>query len=146
MDTLILEEKLESLRRCIARIENKRAESGQQLRADVDRKDILTLNLTRAVQLCVDMAMHIITESDEPVPQTMGEAFDALAHLGVIDGEFGDRMKAAVGFRDIAVHNYHTVNWDIVHAITHEGLHDFYHFARAISAQIEAGGYDQGCQ
>jgi hypothetical protein len=55
MDTLILEEKLESLRRCIVRIESKRAESAQQLRADVDRQDILTLNLTRAVQLCVDM-------------------------------------------------------------------------------------------
>ena len=146
MDTLILEEKLESLRRCIARIENKRAESAQQLRADVDRQDILTLNLTRAVPLCVDMAMHIITESDEPMPQTMGEAFDALAHLGVIDGQLGDRMKAAVGFRNIAVHSYQSVNWDIVHTITHEGLDDFYRFARAISAQIEAGGDDQGCR
>ena len=85
MDTLILEEKLESLRRSISRVEKKRAESAGQLRADVDRQDILTLNLTRAVQLCVDMAMHIIAQSDETLPQTMGQTFDALAQLGIID-------------------------------------------------------------
>lgn len=142
MDTLILEEKLESLRRCIARIEDKRASSADQLRADVDRQDILALNLTRAVQLCVDMAMHIIAESEEPVPQTMGEAFDALAHLGVIDQQLAGRMKAAVGFRNIAVHNYQIVEWAIVHAITHKGLEDFYQFARVMAAQ--AGNSDSG--
>ncbi len=144
MDTLILEEKLESLRRCISRVEKKRAESAEQLRADVDRQDILTLNLTRAVQLCVDMAMHIIAQSDETLPQTMGQTFDALAQLGIIDEHLSGRLKAAVGFRNIAVHSYQKVDWDIVHSITHQGLDDFYSFARAVAACVEAG--DKGAQ
>lgn len=56
MDKLILAEKLEALRRCVQRVEARRPDSVQALQADVDRQDILALNLTRAVQLCVDAA------------------------------------------------------------------------------------------
>jgi len=53
MASPILSEKLESLRRCVARIEQKRALSSDELARDVDRQDILSLNITRAVRLCV---------------------------------------------------------------------------------------------
>ena len=106
MDRMILAEKLESLRKCVRRLEEKRAASIAELRADQDRQDILTLNLTRAVQLCVDMATHILTTTEEPAPATMGEAFDGLAHLGLIDSTLQTQLKAAVGFRNVAIHNY----------------------------------------
>ena len=55
MDTLIVAEKLESLGRCLARIEQKCPASASLLAADPDAQDIVVLNLSRAVQLCVDM-------------------------------------------------------------------------------------------
>ena len=133
MDRLILSEKLESLRRCVQRVEARRTETTEALRHDIDRQDILALNLTRAVQLCVDAAGIVLADSEEPAPQTMGQAFDALARLGAIDDALAKRMKAAVGFRNIAVHSYQTVNWDIVFAISHGGLEDFRDFARAMA-------------
>jgi len=136
MDRLILAEKPESLRRCVQRVEARRTETVDALRHDVDRQDILALNLTRAVQLCVDAAGIVIADSDEAAPQTMGQAFDALARLGAIDDALAKRMKAAVGFRNIAVHSYQTVNWDIVFAISHRGLEDFRDFAKAMGALL----------
>jgi len=56
VDRAVLSEKLESLRRCVARIETKRVASAGALARDVDAQDIVALNLTRAVQLCVDIA------------------------------------------------------------------------------------------
>lgn len=50
MDRLILIEKLESLRRCVRRVEMRRSETVEALQGDPDRQDILALNLTRAVQ------------------------------------------------------------------------------------------------
>lgn len=85
MDRLILVEKLEALRRCMRRVEARRTKTVEALQDDPDRQDILALNLTRAVQLCVDMAGIVIADSDEPAPQTMGQAFDALMRMGVID-------------------------------------------------------------
>lgn len=136
MDKLILAEKLEALRRCVQRVEARRPDSVEALQGDVDRQDILALNLTRAVQLCVDAAGVVVADSEQPAPQTMGQAFDALARMGVIDEGLAQRMRAAVGFRNIAVHNYQAVDWAIVFAISHRGMDDFRDFAKAMSALL----------
>ena len=57
MDRLILADKLESLRRYVARVEARRAASVDELLRDPDRQDIVSLNLTRAVRLRVDIAL-----------------------------------------------------------------------------------------
>ncbi|HKT32071.1 MAG TPA: DUF86 domain-containing protein [Gammaproteobacteria bacterium] len=136
MDKLILQEKLEALRNCIRRIEARRTTTIDELRDDADRQDIIALNLTRAVQLCVDIATFLIADSNEPAPQTMGQAFESLTHLGIVTDSLAARMKAAVGFRNIAVHNYRAIDWAIVFAITHQGLDDFKNFARAVGSRL----------
>lgn len=65
---MIFAEKLESLRRCIKRIEDKKPASVNLLRQDQDLQDILVLNLTRAVQLSVDIGSHIISGKEEVAP------------------------------------------------------------------------------
>jgi uncharacterized protein YutE (UPF0331/DUF86 family) len=136
VDRLVVAEKLESLRRCVQRIEERRVATADALRADPDRQDVLSLNITRAVQLCVDLAVHFLSDTQQPAPQTMGETFDLLAAEGVISAVLCRRMRGAVGFRNIAVHSYQAIDWDIVHTITHEGMDDFRQFAAAIGAQL----------
>jgi hypothetical protein len=46
MDRQIVLEKLESLRRCLNRIEEKRPDKLERLQSDVDIQDIITPNLT----------------------------------------------------------------------------------------------------
>jgi uncharacterized protein YutE (UPF0331/DUF86 family) len=137
MDRLILAEMLESLRRCVARVEGRRTQTAEALAADADAQDIVALNLTRAVQLCVDAAAHVLAESERPPPATMGEAFTLLAAEGVITTELAARMRSAVGFRNIAVDTYHRIDWHIVHRLTYEGLDDLRDFARHLDRLIE---------
>ena len=132
MDREVIEQKLESLRHCLQRIHEKCPPTAEILAGDFDSQDILALNLSRAVQICVDIGAHIISSKNVPPPATMGQTFDVLAELGVINPELAARMKNAVGFRNIAVHNYETINWQIVHAIATRHLNDFKNFAQAI--------------
>ena len=136
MDSEIIEQKLESLRRCLQRIQEKCPSSAEALANDFDLQDIVALNLTRAIQLCVDIGAHLIAGEDIPPPATMGQTFDALAKLEVINTELAIRLKKAVGFRNIAVHNYDAINWEIVHAIATHRLEDFNKFAQAVSRKI----------
>jgi uncharacterized protein YutE (UPF0331/DUF86 family) len=133
MDQLILAEKIESLRRCIQRIEDKKPDNVNLLIQDLDLQDILVLNLTRAVQLSVDIGSHIISDTSEPPPQTMGEVFTTLNKLGAITPDTCGPLKKAVGFRNVAVHHYEVINWEIVYAICQNSLEDFRRFAREIS-------------
>ncbi len=84
MDRQVVEQKLESLRRCLLRVTEKCPLDAASLERDVDAQDIITLNLTRAVQVSVDLAAHLIASRDVPAPNTMGQSFEALASLGLI--------------------------------------------------------------
>ncbi|MFT4177990.1 MAG: hypothetical protein QM612_00780 [Thermomonas sp.] len=70
MEPLIIERKLDSLQRCLARLHTKAPANVEQLRGDIDLQDVLVLNLSRAVQLCVDMAAHVIADGicRHPIP------------------------------------------------------------------------------
>ena len=133
MDSVVVTEKLESLRRCIRRVEEKCPAKLEDLVSDPDLQDILVLNLTRAVQLCVDIGSHIISNSEQVAPQTMGEIFPALAQSGFISNTTSDKLRKAVGFRNIAVHNYQTISWEVVHAVSTHSLEDFKSFAKDVS-------------
>ncbi len=140
MDRLIVEEKLESLRRCLARIRQKCPPTVNALMDDIDAQDIITLNLTRAVQLCADIAAHLVAEMDDVrLPDSTGGLFDALAKEKVLSDAVARRMRKAVGFRNLAVHQYEEVDWHIVHVICQQHLDDFYKFARAVTDWLDQG-------
>jgi len=133
MDQVIFSHKLESLRRCIQRVEEKTPAAVDQIIQDPDIQDILVLNLTRAVQLCVDIGSHVISETDESVPATMGDVFLTLEKLDAITSATCLSMRKAVGFRNVAIHNYAVINWEIVFAICQKSLVDFRRFAKEIT-------------
>jgi uncharacterized protein YutE (UPF0331/DUF86 family) len=82
MDREVVEQKLESLRRCLKRIETKCPANAEILMADCDLQDIIALNLSRAIQLCVDIGAHMVAGMDVPPPDTMGQTFDILEQAG----------------------------------------------------------------
>jgi uncharacterized protein YutE (UPF0331/DUF86 family) len=136
MDRHVIEDKLERLRRCVQRIEQKRPSTAEALVTDYDLQDILSVNLERAVQLCVDIAAHIIADREVSAPTTMAAAFEALHTLHILSSDLANSMKKAVGFRNIVVHNYQEIDWRIVFNICHHKLDDFRAFAQVIMSLL----------
>ncbi len=93
-------------------------------------QDILVLNITRAVQLSVDIGSHVISDTEQSAPQTMGNVFVVLEEIGAISSQLYDPMKKAVGFRNIAVHQYEANDWNIIYAVCEQSVTGFGHFAR----------------
>ena len=137
MDREVIEQKLESLRRSIRRIQGACPIHADQLAQNLDAQDIVTLNLTRAVQLAVDIGTHILSSAEQSAPVTMGETFLRLCELSMIDEALATHLKKAVGFRNIAIHHYEAIDWAIVHAIARERLGDFADFASAVTRWLD---------
>ncbi len=138
MDRDLIAAKLEQLRYCVERLRSKCPRDPEPLEHDPDLQDIVAMNLARAVQVAVDIALHLLA-GRSGVPGTMGEAFEALAREGVLDGDLASRMRRAVGFRNIAVHAYERIDWGIVARICTEHLGDFEEYARAVWRHVQAG-------
>src|SRR5712691_11383235 len=132
MDKDVINCKLESLRRCIAQITSKMPITREVLRSNDDLQDIIVLNLERAVQICVDIAAHVMSETEMPPPSTMAEGFARLAELQIHPLQLAESLQKAVAFRNILVHNYTDINWDIVTDMVTHRLTDFVQFAQAI--------------
>lgn len=133
MDRDVILRKLDSLARCVARIEEKRPASLEQLINDIDTQDILSINLERAVQLSVDIGAHLIADLSIPPPKTMGEVFAIRAQENIIPEDTGTAMRQAVGFRNLSVHAYDRLDWQRVFNIVHGHLDHFRKFAASIA-------------
>lgn len=120
--------KAASIERCIARIREVYADDDRHLYEHYTTQDSILLNLQRACETAIDLAMHIVRKRRLGVPQESREAFDLLESAGIIDAPLASSLKRMVGFRNIAIHDYAKLNLDIVkHAITHR-LDDFLAF------------------
>jgi uncharacterized protein YutE (UPF0331/DUF86 family) len=139
MDREVIEQKLASLQRCIERINGNMPADASNPETDFDKQDIVSLNLSRAVQLTVDMGAHLLSQQQSASPASMGQTFELLAQAGLLEQHLAERLKKSVGFRNIAVQSYEKINWAIVHSIVKNHLGDFSEFARIVANQLEAG-------
>lgn len=80
-----------------------------------------------AIEACVDVAQHICASERWGPPQDNGDAFRVLAAHEVIGPDLGRGMRAAVGFRNVLVHEYVAVDDSVVLARleNHADLEDF---------------------
>lgn len=133
MNQDILLNKTATIRRCIARIHEEYAGDEDNL-FNYTKQDSIILNLQRACEACLDLAIHIISERNLGVPQSSRDAFDLLFRNGLLSKELNQSIKAMVGFRNIAIHDYQGVQVEIIQGIIEEQLDDFEQFITAISA------------
>ena len=114
MNSLVISSKIESLRRCLDRLTSKKPDSLNQLLEEIDLQDILALNLERSIQLCVDIANHILSNLDDSPAMSMAESFDRLSVKEIISRELAGNFRRAVGFRNLSVHAYDKIDWNLV--------------------------------
>lgn len=136
MDKEVLETKLEALIRCIHRIKDQNITTLEELESNLDKQEIIILNLQRAVQICVDIGNHILLDYNTQTPSTMAETFKYLAENKLISEQNALDLSHAVGFRNIAVHQYENIDCKIVYGIITSHLDDFKFFSEAISKLI----------
>ena len=65
----------------------------------------------------------------------MGNAFRILESEKIIPQKLADQLVAAVGFRNLSVHSYDQINWDIVWSIITKDIRVFKDFARELASQ-----------
>ncbi|MTT31416.1 DUF86 domain-containing protein [Terrilactibacillus sp. BCM23-1] len=123
--------KISVIERCRKRILEVYDQSPQNL-LDYTKQDSIVLNIQRACEACIDLAMHVVSEERLGLPQTSREAFDMLASQSIITKETAYLMKAMVGFRNIAVHDYQTINHEILQQILEKHLDDFTIYTKQI--------------
>ena len=123
--------KYESIERCINRI-NEEYEGDFENLYNYSKLDSIVLNLQRACELVIDIAMYIVSTEKLGIPQTKKEAFEILFKNNYIDEKTLQRMKGMIGFRNIAIHDYKQIDEEILKDVIENHLKDLLEFARSM--------------
>lgn len=136
IDKDVVYEKVNRIQNCLQRIYS--TVKGDLSRLDAfDIQDIVTLNLQRAVQLVIDLAAHVVRSRSLGMPQTLKENFYILWQNNLINESLKEKLEHMVGFRNIAVHDYESINPEILKSIVQNHLKDIEEFYTLLLTKIE---------
>ena len=130
-DDVILN-KATSIERCLRRILEEYAGDDKNLFTNQTKQDAIVLNLQRACETAIDLAMYVVNQRHLGIPQESRDAFTLLQTAGILLPDLATRMQKMVGFRNVAVHEYTRLNLDVVRAIITKQLDDFRTFSSTI--------------
>ncbi len=137
----VLLNKTSIIERCLRRVREEYDDTPAHLHDNLTKQDAIILNLQRACQAAIDLAMHLVREHDLGVPQESREVFSLLEEAGHLDRELSRRLMRMVGFRNVAVHEYQELNLDIVQSIVENHLSDFTQFTERV---LKTDGFRAG--
>jgi len=130
IDDVILN-KIEIIKKCIRRVKEEYDCNPKNLE-NYTKQDSITLNIQRACEAVIDLGMHVIAERGLGIPQTSRDTFEILQDNRIITPEMCERLKAMIGFRNIAIHNYQKLNLKIIQAIIERDLKDLLSFTDVV--------------
>ena len=123
--------KFETIEKCINRI-NEEYQNNPENLDDYRKMDMIVLNLQRACEAVLDLAVYIVSTRKLGLPQTKREAFILLEENNIIDSKISKNMQGMVGFRNIAVHDYKEIDEEILKDVIENHLNDLLDFARIL--------------
>ena len=139
VDPALVLRKISRVRNNLSRLRKREKISLKSFKEDLDIQDIVLHNLQLAIQGCIDIGSHIISDEGWGIVGSLSEIFYILREKGVINSELAEKMISMTGFRNILIHEYDEVNLDIVHDILQNHLIDIDEFLFSVANHFKLG-------
>ncbi len=104
----------------------------EDYKSDWKTQRIVERTLQMAIEVCVDIANHIIADKGFRVPTTYADGFRILEENKILGDTLCRNLTDMCKFRNILVHEYDKVDPCIVVSILKNHLQDFDHYKSAV--------------
>jgi uncharacterized protein YutE (UPF0331/DUF86 family) len=132
----VVENKISAVRKYLKILENYQQYSKEEIEKDLTLRGAVERYLYLAAQSTIDLGEAIIAYRDFRKPATMSEVFYILNEEKIISDKLAEKMVKMTGFRNIVVHDYEKINYDIVYDVLTNKLEDIEEFLRSIKLKI----------
>jgi uncharacterized protein YutE (UPF0331/DUF86 family) len=133
-DAQLVAKKLALVETCVGELQ-RLAQPGL-LETDLREQRFVEHTLQIAIQAALDAASHIVSDLRLGEPRSNRELFARLAQDGWIPDDLARTLAAMVGFRNVLVHGYDTVDLAIVRDVLDNRLGDLLTFVRLVRGRI----------
>jgi len=129
--TLILR-KLAELEEYLGQVKEYATMTVERYSKDWKAQRVVERTLQMMIEICADVAGHIVSDKGYRVPATYADTFRVLHENGLLNKELFETMEKMARFRNIIVHHYDKVDAEIVIGILTKDLKDLSAYKDAI--------------
>ena len=128
----VLLNKAAAIERCVARAREEYNIDSVSFATNFSRQDAAILNIQRACEAALDIGQHLIRREQLGVPQSARDVFELLAKGKWIESPLAESLKRMIGFRNIAIHEYQSLQLEITVKIITNHLDEFLQFTTEV--------------
>lgn len=139
MDKDIFYNKIVNIERCVNRVIEVYDNDIDNLKDNTKQESII-LNILRASESSIDLAMHIVAENRLGIPQASGDTFELLKGNNILQEDLTEKMKALISFRNMVLHDYENISIILIQEIIENNLYDFYKYINTLNRYINEMG------
>ena len=138
VDHVLILRKLAELEKYLGQIREYSNISALDYANDWKTQRIVERTLQMMIELCVDIANHIISDAAYRIPNTYADTFEVLYENQLIGKAIYDKLVKMTKFRNIVIHQYDKIDEEIVVSILNKNLDDFLAYRDAIIEYLKA--------
>jgi len=132
VDKLLVGRKLAEIEVYLKQIREYSKISVKTYKDDWKTQRIIERTLQILIEICMDIANHLISDKDLRLPTGYADAFKVLTENNIISNELSRTMEKMSKFRNVIVHQYEGIDPAIVVSILHKNLADFEKYKKAV--------------
>ena len=110
--------------------------SFSQYSKDIKIQRFVERTLHIAIEACLDIGNHIISDEGFREPEDNRDIFNVLGEKGIITDKLQKRLQDMASFRNLIVHSYAKIDNEIVYGILKKRLGDIEEFMKVVSKPI----------
>ncbi len=132
VDKLLIGRKIAELDTYLKQIKEYEKISPSEYKREWKTQRVVERTLHMMIELCIDIANHIISDENLRTPTSYADTFSVLMEEGIINKSLSGRLEKMAKFRNIIVHQYEAIEPEIVVSILRKNLKDFELYKKAI--------------
>ncbi len=136
IDPELVAKKLGEIETCVGELRT--LAQPDRIRQDIRERRFVEHTLQLAIQAALDVASHIVSDERLGEPRTNRELFDLLERAGWVSPSLAQTLRNMVGFRNVLVHGYDTVDLAVVEDVLRSRLGDLVDFVSVIRRRLPA--------
>jgi len=129
--------KISKLNRYLGFLKQLRDVSFEELRDDFKTIGAVERYLQVSIESIIDIGNEIISQLQLRRPEKYRDIPYILSEENIIPREFADTIASMIGFRNILVHDYASIDLNLVYAFLKNKLEDFNRFIKYVAKWLE---------
>ncbi len=132
----LIEKRCQEISDSLERLEKIKTLSKEEFLKNQDSRDIASYRLLVAIEAALNICYHISAKKLKKAPDEYAECFGILGEGGIISNDLAEQLKKMARFRNMLVHMYWKMDYEIVFDILQKDLDLLRQFTRAAAALL----------